>query len=119
VSVSPTPDSNNTKPLTVNASTGLVMWTSTMMDGQRRTFTITVLVSDGHNAPVTQIYTLTVSSTSTNHPPTITSIPRTTIAIGQMYWYQVQASDPDFDPLTYSLPTKPSGMNINATSGLM
>ena len=31
------------------------------------------------------------------------------------YEYQVVATDPDNDPLTYSLPTAPSGMQVSAS----
>ena len=34
--------------------------------------------------------------------------------MGQAYSYQAAGSDPNGDPLTWSLPTKPTGMTINA-----
>ena len=47
--------------------------------------------------------------------PTITSSPRTTIGLGSKYLYQVEVLDPSGAPLTYSLPTAPAGMTIDAT----
>jgi curved DNA-binding protein CbpA len=38
---------------------------------------------------------------------------------GMMYTYQVKASDPDGDPLVYSLTDGPDGMIINSTTGLV
>jgi sugar lactone lactonase YvrE len=38
---------------------------------------------------------------------------------GQPYTYPVKAVDPDSDPLTYSLGTKPTGMSIDAATGLI
>ena len=38
---------------------------------------------------------------------------------GNTYTYQVRASDPDGDPLTYKLLSAPSGMSINASTGLI
>ncbi|WP_367026069.1 Ig domain-containing protein [Methylococcus sp. ANG] len=49
-----------------------------------------------------------------NHDPVITSTPGVTTAVmGQPYSYQVIASDPDGDPLTYSLGLKPGSMTIS------
>ena len=38
---------------------------------------------------------------------------------GKVYSYQVTATDPDGDTLTYSLKSAPSGMTINPTTGLI
>lgn len=38
---------------------------------------------------------------------------------GKIYTYQVKATDPDGDPLTYSLKTSPSGMTINPATGVI
>lgn len=54
-----------------------------------------------------------------NRDPVITSMPgETTAVMGQPYRYQVLASDPDGDALTYSLgyrPTNPDTMSISET----
>jgi len=50
-----------------------------------------------------------------NEPPEITSQPIATVCVGDDYTYQVTAIDPETDPLTYSLTTKPDGMNISST----
>ncbi len=64
-----------------------------------------------------------------NHPPVIEPIADYTAAEGQTYTYQVAASDPDGDTLTYSLgcpsggdcspATIPAGMTINSSTGLI
>ena len=56
-----------------------------------------------------------------NHDPVITSMPLTTRAVmGADYSYQVTASDPDGDKLSYSLSLKPGyTMNIDPKSGLV
>jgi len=51
--------------------------------------------------------------------PTITSTAVTSATVGVAYSYDVNASDPNGDALTYSLTTAPSGMTINASSGLI
>ncbi|MEW6418818.1 MAG: putative Ig domain-containing protein [Nitrospirota bacterium] len=38
---------------------------------------------------------------------------------GKMYTYQVKATDPDGDPLTYSLKVAPASMTINSSTGLI
>src|SRR5262249_3734637 len=55
-----------------------------------------------------------VVASATNHPPQILSTPRAAIAIGGRYAYQVEAIDPDSDPLTFTLTTAPAGMTIDA-----
>jgi hypothetical protein len=54
-----------------------------------------------------------------NNPPTITSAAVTTGTEGVPYSYDVDASDPDGDTLTYSLTTAPSGMTIDSATGLV
>ncbi|MBI3301953.1 MAG: putative Ig domain-containing protein, partial [Deltaproteobacteria bacterium] len=53
-----------------------------------------------------------------NLPPQITSAPPITASTGVTYTYQVQAVDPNNDPLTFSLTSAPTGMTIN-NSGLI
>ncbi len=38
---------------------------------------------------------------------------------GKIYTYQIKATDPDGDPLTYSLKSAPSGMTIDPSKGLI
>ncbi len=55
--------------------------------------------------------------TPTNHAPTITSTPITAATVNLLYTYNVNATDPDGDTLTYSLTTNPTGMTIDSTTG--
>ena len=55
-----------------------------------------------------------------NVPPTITSSPVLTARAGFLYTYDVDATDPNGDTLTYTLENSPpSGMTINSTTGLI
>ena len=54
-----------------------------------------------------------------SHTPVITSVPVTTATVGETYTYDVNATDPDADELTYSLDIKPPGMTINSATGLI
>ena len=55
----------------------------------------------------------------TNYPPIITEIGNDTAMVGVEYTYDVEASDQNFDTLTYSLIRKPSGMEIDEYTGVI
>ena len=57
--------------------------------------------------------------TPTNQTPIITSTPITTATVGAAYTYNVTATDPDGNALTFSLTINPTGMTINSTTGLI
>ncbi|MCP4397039.1 MAG: hypothetical protein GY801_07035 [bacterium] len=61
--------------------------------------------------PVWQFTTISI----VNQPPEITSTPAA--LDGPVYVYDVEASDPNGDPLTFSLPVSPESMTIKSTSG--
>lgn len=64
--------------------------------------------------------TVLIEVAAANQPPVINSTPDTTATVGQLYSYQVTATDPNVgDVLTYSLPTRPEGMTIGAATGLI
>jgi hypothetical protein len=66
------------------------------------------------------LQSFTVSSSSINQPPVITSTPVITALTGFQYQYQVAAQDPENHALTYSLAaTPPSGMSIGGSTGLI
>jgi hypothetical protein len=54
-----------------------------------------------------------------NIPPVIESDPVTTAKEGVVYTYDVEATDPNGDTITYSLTTSPTGMTINSTTGVI
>ncbi len=56
--------------------------------------------------------------TIANGPPIITSSPPTHFE-GSLYVYQVKASDPDNDPIHFSLKSGPKGMELNPDTGLI
>ncbi|MGH9938902.1 MAG: putative Ig domain-containing protein, partial [Blastocatellia bacterium] len=59
-----------------------------------------------------------ICNPATNRPPVIASAPPITAQPGVAYSYQAQVSDPNNDPLVFSLSSAPSGMTIN-TAGLI
>jgi len=52
-----------------------------------------------------------------NEAPIITSAPIITATVGEAYVYDVEATDPDGNVLTYSLTVKPGRMTINSSTG--
>jgi hypothetical protein len=54
----------------------------------------------------------------TNRPPFIVSSPSNKMD-GSIYTYQVQANDPDNDPILFTLKNAPKGMEINKETGLI
>ena len=54
-----------------------------------------------------------------NSSPVIESDPVTTGKEGVAYTYDVEATDPSGDALTYSLTTSPTGMTINSNTGVI
>lgn len=51
--------------------------------------------------------------------PTISSAPPAGIGVGQTFVYPVQLSNPSQSPIFFSLPIRPAGMQINASSGVI
>ena len=98
---------------------GLIRWTPSAADeGQTRR--VVVEVSDIDGAKVLQTYDIVVQgSTNRNRPPVITSFPGLSVTTGAAYSYTVTATDPDNDAVTFSLVTKPVGMTINETTGVV
>jgi len=101
--------------MTINSSSGLINWTPTAAGF----YNVWVKISDD-GYPVeslTQRFVIHVGPA--NQPPTITSTAITTATVGQAYSYDVEATDPDGDTLTYSLVGPPAGMTINFSTGLI
>jgi RHS repeat-associated protein len=103
--------------MTIDATSGLVQWTPSpaqagQAGGVPQVEPVTVTATDPGGNAASQRFVLTVRAV--NHPPAITSAPVTTVLPGALYSYDVQASDPDGDPLTYHLDTAPQGMTVDA-----
>ncbi|MEG3928593.1 putative Ig domain-containing protein [Microcoleus sp. T3_D1] len=116
---------NSSKPVTptnatINPTTGVVNWTPTTAQqggafnwvyaGEVEPWEILIKATDNKGGEAFQRIELTVSPAAPNRAPSITSTPRTNTRLGKTYFYQVAASDPDGNPLTYTLLNPPSGM---------
>jgi large repetitive protein len=103
--------------VTVDPTTGKVTWTPTA--AQIGSQQIALQVTDTQGGSSIQKLDLNVINPIANRPPVISSSPRTQTGSGQLYVYQIAASDLDGDKLTYTLTNPPSGMVINANTGLI
>jgi hypothetical protein len=52
-----------------------------------------------------------------NQAPLITSVPVVDAVVGRSYSYAATATDPDGDPLAFSLTTAPTSMHVDASTG--
>ena len=103
--------------MSVNATTGLVQWTPSA--AQLGSQSVSLRVRDAFGLIADQNFVISVGPP--NQTPSITSSPVLTSQVGVLYSYQVQVSDPNLpqDSFTFSLPTKPAGMVITSTTGLI
>lgn len=95
----------------VNSHTG----TPAFLADVAGTYLIELMVSDGVQDSAADRVTIRVIDPAQNHHPDITSTPDFVALAGQLYNYQVVATDIDNDALTYSLANSPTGMTISAT----
>ncbi|MCY2987768.1 MAG: putative Ig domain-containing protein [Planctomycetota bacterium] len=103
--------------MTIDARTGLIQWTpATAQIGQHA---VRIVVEDGQGGIDSQAYTLNVGQTTVNRPPLITSTPVYKASVGRPYQYTVTATDPEAQPITYSLDLKPDGMSIDPVTGVI
>jgi RHS repeat-associated protein/uncharacterized repeat protein (TIGR01451 family) len=100
----------NSAAVLVGASTA----TPTFVPDLGGTYRVQLVVTDGRGAASAASIT-TVLVSADDHAPVIRSTPVTAAAVGVAYRYAVDAVDPDAgDALTFSLPTAPPGMAIDA-----
>ncbi|WP_249070113.1 putative Ig domain-containing protein [Argonema antarcticum] len=93
----------------LNPNTGEISWTPT---GVGKADFI-VKATDTKGASTVKTFTIESVSNAANVAPTIVSLPSTLIAPVQVYQYQIVANDSNNDPLTYSLASAPSGMQLD------
>src|SRR5881394_3670505 len=97
---------------TFNAGTGQLSGTPTAAG----TFaSIAISVSDGQASASLAAFSIVV--TQPNRPPTISGTPATTATVGTAYSFTPTASDPDGDPLTFSITNRPAWTTFSTTTG--
>jgi len=79
---------------------------------------IGISVSDGSASASLPAFAITVSAAApTNRPPTISGTPTTSVLTGAAYAFQPTASDPDGNPLTFSIANRPAWAAFDAATG--
>ncbi|NUN15242.1 MAG: hypothetical protein HUU55_16565 [Myxococcales bacterium] len=97
------------------APDGTFTWTPSVLNAGNVSVTIGVVDSEGATAK--QSFTVVVKGK--NNPPVFTNTAPTTVNQGATYVFVAKATDPDNDPLTFSLTTAPDGATIHPTEGLL
>ena len=97
--------------MTVNSSTGLIQWVPTVSQiGPHR---VTQTVEDPAGNVSGQSFVVAVQAA--NRDPVISSAAILATTAGEVYRYEVQATDPDGNPLHYRLDAAPAGMTVERT----
>lgn len=78
---------------------------------------IRITAWDGKLSAALPKFTLTVVASGA--APSISGTPATTVREKELYGFVPQASDPDGDPLTFSIANKPSWATFTSSSGLL
>ncbi len=103
--------------MTIDSQRGVIRWTPT--SSQLGTVTVTLAATDARGNTATQSFDIDVSNVVRNAPPVISSRANFRARVNAAYDYQVIARDPEGDAITYSLLRSPSGMTIDANTGLI
>lgn len=100
---------------TFNSSTGRLSGTPTA--GQVGTYiNITISVSDGTLGAVLPPFSIAVTS-APNRAPTVSGSFPASVTVGSAYSFTPAGSDPDGQPLTWSIGNKPSWATFNTSTG--
>jgi hypothetical protein len=99
-----------------NTNTGQVSGTPALADVGSYP-NIMISVSDGTLAATLPAFSVTVSTPSVNGPPTISGTPATAVNVGSAYSFTPSASDPEGNPLTFSVQNLPSWAAFDAGTG--
>ena len=105
--------------LSIDAKTGLVSYQP--LPTQVGKYEITLKVSDGRGGETRQAWALTVQSLPhvNNQAPTITSTPQKAATVGNLYHYDLQATDSEHDIVLWKLDDAPAGMTVDAELGTL
>lgn len=81
---------------------------------------IAITVTDGSMSATLPPFTITVeAATAPNMPPEISGTPPASVIVGNAYAFTPSASDPDGDPLTFSIQNRPSWAAFDPITGAL
>ena len=103
--------------LTFDATSGRISGVPLM--GNEGTYNdIEIAVSDGQVSTMLPRFSINVEPISTpNMPPEIDGTPATSVAVGNNYTFTPTGSDPDGDPLTFSIQNRPGWATFSTSTG--
>ncbi len=79
---------------------------------------IEITVSDGHVSTMLPRFSISVEpNTTPNMPPEIDGTPATSVTVGDTYTFTPTGSDPDGDPLTFSIQNRPGWAIFSSSTG--
>ena len=100
--------------MTVDPTSGRISW---LPKGGDPTSSIVTLLAASGDQQIRQSFQLDL--VAGNEAPQIVSTPILSARVDSLYLYAVQASDPDGDPLVYTIARGPDNMRINPLNGLI
>jgi hypothetical protein len=101
---------------TLNPATGELVGTASPAG----TFAnIVIGVSDGVQSSALAPFSITVSTSTGNNPPTISGNPASGVVAGSLYSFTPTASDPAGKTLTFSIQNQPSWASFSPSSGTL
>lgn len=113
-------DRQSPRTMTIDEATGAVSWVPGDEYLNQSVF-VSIIAKDINSLSSVQPYSIEVRAVPVvkNNPPGINGTPVIIAYIGLQYYYKVNGTDLDGDPLTYSLAMGPAAMKMNATSGVI
>ena len=103
--------------MSLDSETGVILWRP--LGSQLGTHNVEIQIQDPQGASASQSFTITVLATAENLPPRITTTPPLEARVNAPYVYGVRAVDPEAGPVTFELTEGPSGMSLDANTGLV
>jgi len=97
-------------------TTGALTGTPSSQQAGATTKDIQITATDGKATGVVSTFSITVTA-APNNPPTISGNPMTSVQAGKPYSFTPTASDPNSDPLSYSIANQPPWASFSTTTG--
>lgn len=104
---------------TFSGTTGLLRGTPSGSDAGTYS-SISIKVSDGKRVATLPSFSITVTTPVTaNNPPVITGSPVVSAQAGQPYSFRASATDPDGNPVKFSIQNKPGWATFDTSTGTL
>ncbi len=101
--------------MTIDATTGLINWVPPASGA----YDVDVVVTDSVGLNDRQIYLIQVNAGTNDTAPTINAIPAQVVVVGQTLTLTATGSDPENEPLRFSVDNPPANLAINSATGVL